>query len=179
MDYNYISMFIVPLHTTFYIFRHGDTYHTKNKLPYEDMAISAPVIPEANKYLKKIGEYLNKKNIEYAVTSAFLRCMQSAETVGEQMRIKFFVNNRLNEYDPVYLPGESEENFKKRVDSFLSELIKKNFNSVAICTHGAVISLIKHRLINKTLDWNKLDFPPPGVLLIISKGKLTIKDFRI
>jgi len=171
-------MFSFSLYTTIYLFRHGDTYQTKNKLPYKDQAVSATIIPESEEYLKKIGNYLKDKDIQYAVTSEFPRCMQSAKVVGKQLGINFSIDKRLNEYDPIYLPGESEKHFQERVDSFLSEIQRKKFSSVVICTHGAVISFIKHKLINTKAQWNSLDYPAPGILLIISGEKVASYDFR-
>jgi broad specificity phosphatase PhoE len=171
-------MFNKPLHVSFYIFRHGDTYQTKNRLPYKDKAISAPIIPEASEYLKKLGNYLKEKNIEYAVSSAFPRCVQSVKIVGKQMGMTFFLDVRLNEYDPPNLPGESEEHFKNRLYSFLSQIQEKKFTSVAICTHGSVISFLKHKLTNTISQFDSLDYPAPGILLTIKNGETTVHDFR-
>lgn len=172
-------MFTKPLHAIdFYIFRHGDTYNTKHKIPYKDKVVSAPIIPEANVYLEKIGQFLLDKNIEFAATSDFLRCQQTAKIVGEKMNRDFLVDKRLNEYDPINLPGETEEHFKNRIKSFLLEISNKNYSSVAICTHGSGISLLKHFLTNSNSLWNCLDYPPPGVLAYIKNAKEKIYDFR-
>jgi broad specificity phosphatase PhoE len=159
---------------TFYIFRHGDTFATQTKTDYGDQVLTAPIIPEAKVYLQRIGKYLSDIKNCYCVSSEILRCRQTAEIVGKEMKANFHVDKRLNEF---YL--ESLDDFINRIESFVTDMDLHAQDNIVICTHGAGIGSIKHLLLqNELTEENLIDYPAPGVLTVIKSGVAQEIDFR-
>lgn len=166
---------------TFYLFRHGDTFVTRGQrlwyyptfLPktafsYGAKVFSASILNEARPTIKKLAEYLSKIPTQFNASSQFRRCRQTVEIVEKETQKEFVFDKRLNEF--VF---ETPWAFQNRVKKFLSELEQKEFQSVAICTHGAVLALIASILSGK-----KVGFPKPGVLVIIKGNEISYKDFN-
>ena len=160
--------------TKYYIFRHGQTRNSKYHLPYPRDSRSIEILPEAVPALEKLAGYLKNIKSDYNVSSEYLRCRQSAAIVTKISGLEFEIDPRLNEKS-----GESFEDFKKRVKSFLEDMEKENHKTVVICTHGAVIAALKSLLLKGSFRRREIVFyPRPGVLLSI-EGKKTEKiDFN-
>ena len=169
--------------TTFYVFRHGNTKNTESKNLVVKLItkngggpINLPILPKGKYALRKIGEYLKDKNVDTLFTSPYLRCRQSAKVVSDVIDKKFIVDERIRE-----LRSDTKGflGFKKRVNDFLKEVDKKNYSSVAICTHGAVIAAIKYLVTKgKFYYFQGTDFPEPGKMLIIRDQKVRTLDFN-
>lgn len=160
--------------TTFYIFRHGQTYATWNRIPYGETVYSADIIPQGIESIKKIGKYLKDIESDYNVSSEFKRCRETVEIISKITGEEFKFDKRLNENIE-----EDKNMFIKRVKSFVDETKKKNFQNIVICTHGAVISVIKYLILTgKTTNIKLADFPPPGVLLVIKERMLKEMNFN-
>lgn len=166
---------------TFYLFRHGDTFVTRGQrlwyyptfLPetafsYGAKVFSASILDEAKPTIKKLAECLAKIPTQYNASSQFRRCRQTVQIVEKIAQKEFIFDKRLNE-----LVFETPWAFRYRVQRFLKELAKKDVQSVAICTHGAVLALIA-----TILTGQKVGFPKPGVLVIIKGTNITYKDFN-
>ncbi len=159
----------------YYIFRHGDTFATKAGTAYGIKVFSAPILPEAKVALEKMGTYLNDHPTDYNVTSPLLRCRQTAKIVGELSDKQFETDKRLREF---FL--ETIWNLRRRVKSFLKDLDNKGYETVAICTHGAVISELVNILTGRTLSWYQLPlYPDPGILTIITENNIEQINFNL
>lgn len=158
---------------TFYIFRHGLTYHAKHYIPYGKHIYDAQILEEAIPTLERIGEYLKDIPTDKNFTSPFLRCLQSVEIVQRMSGKEFEKDERLRE------DVEGFDVLEKEVRSFVEEINKSDYTSIAICTHGAVIGTLKHFLIESKMELsNILDYPVPGVLTVIKDGKIEEIDFN-
>lgn len=161
--------------TKFYIFRHGETFATKAGTGYGLRIFSANILPEAEGPLKKIGNYLKDKKIDYSVSSQIKRCRQSAAIITGVTGNEFVFDRRLNEYflEPYWY-------LKRRVASVVNEARAKKYQTVCICTHGAVIAALVHVLTPETTrrPFNIYNFPPPGVLVVVEGGKVTQINFN-
>ena len=166
---------------TFYLFRHGDTFVTRGQrlwyyptfLPetafsYGIKVFSASILDEAKPTIQKLAKYLKEIHTQFNASSQFRRCRQTVEIVEKETQKEFVFDKRLNEF--VF---ETPWAFRYRVRSFLQDLEKKSFQSVAICTHGAVLALIA-----TILTGQKVGFPKPGVLVIIKGTEISYKDFN-
>ena len=166
---------------TFYVFRHGETFVTKGQylwyypkfLPetsftYGTKIFSASILDEGKPALHKMGEYLKNIPTDFNASSQFRRCRQTVDIINQESGKEFIPDKRLNE---VLL--ENPWGFKNRVSNFLHEIDQKNYQSVAICTHGAVIALLASMLTIKLVG-----FPKPGVLLIIKGKNIETIDFN-
>lgn len=165
----------------FYLFRHGDTFVTKGQrvwyypkfLPetafsYGTKVFSASILEEAKPTIQKLAEYLKNIPTDFNASSQLRRCRQTVQIVEKETKKEFLFDKRLNEF--VF---ETPWRFRYRVRSFIAELKTKDYDSVAICTHGAVLAMIA-----STLSGQKVGFPKPGVLVIVKNGKITYKDFN-
>jgi broad specificity phosphatase PhoE len=166
-----------------YVFRHGETFATKNQIEYGDKIVDAPIIPEGIKITKKIANYLTDIETDFFAISEFLRVVQTAEIIAEITGKKFTTDKRLNEamIPPPGLTYPYTETWKEleaRISSFLDE-VEQSYNTVLIGTHGGIIAGIKHLLIKNKFDPEDIrDYPPPGVLTIIKNNKIEEVDFN-
>lgn len=159
---------------TLYLFRHGETFATRDTVPYGEQVLSAPILPEGKPIIEKLGKHLADKNIEYFVSSEMLRCRQTSEIVSGHVKLNFETNAKINEFY-----NETFEAFKARVSNFVAEIEAREENVIAVCTHGGCLSALKHLIINdKYSEYQLLDYPRPGVLMKIENGSLAETDFN-
>lgn len=157
---------------TFYLFRHALAV-----LPgqvYGDRIFSAEILPEGIPAIKKLAEYLITIPTDYNVSSEILRCKQTAHIISETTNKNFVFDVRLNE-----LHQESAEEFIKRVKSFLDEVNSSQYESILICTHGAVIAALKHLITEDSIEESDLfDYSNPGELLTLQDKTISLKNFN-
>lgn len=141
---------------TFYIFRHGETFASKGGVGYGDKVFTAPILEEGIPTLERMGEYLKDKETDYNVSSVIERCKQTSGIISRITKKQFVFDKRLNE--PFM---ESFENIKKRLSSLLGEIEEKNYKSILICTHGAIIgALLGFFTAQEFAEENLFSFPP-------------------
>lgn len=166
---------------TLYIFRHALATHSKHG--YGDDVFSARILPEGIKPIRKMGEYLKNVQTDGNFTSEFIRCRETADIITEISGKVFTPDARLNEFQPFFDPNpnlvEPFDSFKKRLTSFYTELVQKNYSSVLVCTHGSVLSGLrwlaqKGDVIENNLRW----FPKTGVLVKVDKETIEEMDFN-
>lgn len=160
---------------TFYIFRHGETYNTKNKIMYDEISVvEADILPEAKPIVRKMGQYLTNKQLDYCTSSPVKRCRQSVKIIEKEINIKFNFDERLTEYF-----GENVEHMVKRLQDFLEEIKQKNYSSVAICSHGEPVSALIKLLTKGGFTEDDLhNFPDTGIVAVVKAGKVEFKNFR-
>lgn len=160
--------------TKYYIFRHGETFVTKGRaLSYGVKVFSASILEECFPALEKLGQHLKKIPTDYNVSSKIKRCRQTVDIVSKQSDKNFNFDSRLNEFF-----FELPYFFKRRVRSFIKDVERNEYQSVAICTHGAVINeLIKQinpqafiPLTNKSPD------PTPPLQTEASRKSLQLEN---
>lgn len=160
--------------TTYYIFRHGETFATKRwKGFYGWRVFSAPILQEETPMLYRMAEYLKDKPTDFNASSTILRCRQTAGIISEVTGKEFSYDVRLREFF-----FETFGQLRRRVRSFLEEVDAQHYRSVAICTHGAVITQLTKQLLSTSTIPIKRVFPKPGELYIIKNGSLEKISFR-
>lgn len=165
--------------TDYYIFRHGDTRDSGSLLTriigHMRDSHGLPILPKGIPALERIGGYLKNIPTDANFCSPYLRCMDSAKIVGTLAHKVYRPDERLKEMERV----ESFSSLLSRVKSFLSEIDKKNYSAVSICTHGAVIAALKHlKTRGRFFFFQIVDYPRPGNLIIIKNGKIEDIDFN-
>ncbi len=158
----------------YYIFRHGETFATKGHFGYGLNIYSASILDTGIPTIEKLAEYLKDIPSDYNVCSEFKRCRQTVAIVEKTTGKKFEYDAHLNEYilEPIW-------RFRKRVRHFIEDCEDKNYETVMICTHGAVMAALKHLLTTHKFKLrNLIDYPKPGILMIIEDGKLTEVNFN-
>jgi len=159
-----------------YIFRHGITYFSKNRLPYGDSIETAEILPEGIPAIKRMGNYLRDVHTDSNFTSPYKRCIQTSLIISGVSSKKFKMDTNLRDWDP---QKETVEGMIKRLYRFSAQLATNNHTSVAICTHGYPINALIAYFTKGTIDKGDLDsFPDPGVLVIVDNKKVVYKDFN-
>lgn len=150
---------------TFYIFRHGETYFSKNNVPYGDKVLTAELLPEAQQQLRKVASELKDISTDFNVSSPVKRCKESAAIVSEITGKEFVYDERLSEWIE---KKESFEALRDRLADFLSDMKKSKYKDIAVCTHGACIAGLKHLIEEGKFEPSDIhDYPTPGVVLTL------------
>lgn len=163
--------------TKYYILRHAQTYASKHNVSYGDGEenFNTHILPEGIPPIERVAKFFKEEGIDRYISSEYIRCKETARIISKATGMEFVFDKRLNEY-----LNESSENLLERLKNFLEDIESKGYNSVALCTHGAVIAAIKHLLIRGSLQGELLyDYPPPGILLIIDGKKIHELNFNI
>lgn len=169
----------------YYIFRHGETFATRDNVEYGKHVIDATILPEGIPVTKRLADYLKNIETDFNVRSEFLRVAQTAEIITNVTGKEFVTDERLNDtlvapkkFLNVFPRTESRQNFIDRVSSFVSELQTKSYQTVLIGTHGGVIAALKHIITKGEFTYDQImDFPNPGVLTVI-KDTIEEIDFN-
>ncbi|GAG11535.1 unnamed protein product [marine sediment metagenome] len=126
---------------------------------------------------QKAAEVLKKKKIDIIFTSEFFRTNETADIINQYHNIKIKVDKRLDDrktgftgesertflkflidsgdfWNAKHKNGESFEEEKKRVITFLKNLKKSSYENVLIVTHGEPIQIINSYFNN--LNNNKM-----------------------
>ena len=160
---------------TYYIFRHALTYALKTGTAYGDAVLTAPILHVGRQPYKKMGRFLKSKRTDFNVSSPLIRCKQTTQIISEITGKEFILDERLTEFHL-----ESRESLERRLTDFLDEMNEKGFEKMAICTHGAVISALIGLLTpeNGKEEYGLLNYPDPGVLVIIKDGHFEEINFN-
>lgn len=160
----------------YYIFRHGQTYFSKFNVHYGKKVETAEILPEGIPAIKRLANYLKDVKTNKNFTSPYLRCLQTAEIIKKEIGWQFEIDQKLHDYNR-YI--ESVSDMVKRIQSFWEELEQKNFQTVAICTHGYPTSTLTQLITKGSVSEAELDgYPETGVLTIIKDGKVELIDFN-
>lgn len=161
---------------TYYLFRHGITYWSKHKIPYGNNEDTAEILLEAKPVIERLGEYLKDQNItpDRALSSKYLRVLQTTAIVSEVAGIKFEIDTRLNE-----MRDENFETLTERIGGFIKWAEESEYNTFVLCTHGACLAALKHLLTMGEFHPGSLyDYPSSGVLQIIQGKEFKEIDFN-
>ncbi|MEZ5297127.1 MAG: phosphoglycerate mutase family protein [Ilumatobacteraceae bacterium] len=108
--------------------------------------IERPLSKKGWKQAELVGKRLAKLEPEVLLSSAYVRCIQTLEPLGERIDVKVEVDERLTEYEPV---------------EPLLELIREAPKGTVMCSHGDLIPAAIDRLkrdgakIATQPDWRK------------------------
>lgn len=166
---------------TFYIFRHGATFATISGTSYGDQILTASIAQGSQAVLTRIGEYFMNIDTDVNISSPLLRCRQTAKIVGKVAGKKFIYDERISEFATTANDFLTEplEAFKKRLLDLLTDINKNDFNSVLICTHGAVISGLINLIKKGDFNLEEISaYPDTGVLVIINGKEVSEINFN-
>ena len=157
---------------TWYIFRHALATYSKNG--YGDQIFSAPILPEARASIEAMAHYLKDVKNSKNYSSEILRCRQTVEIVTKATHKKFVFDERINEfYD------EQFDTFHERVHVWYADVTQDQPSNIIVCSHGAVLSAIRHIIISGDfIEQGLLDYPPCGELMIIREKEVELIDFN-
>jgi len=159
----------------FFIFRHGETNHTKKHIPYGDQIFSADILPEGIPVIKKLAEHVSKIPIDAAYSSPFKRTRQTVDIVAPITGFEFAYDERIGDY----LDEEPMDKFNARIKSFIDEIRKTGARNALICTHGYPIAAMIQYITKGKIELDEMkNYPVPGVLVEIKGGKVNYRDFN-
>ena len=159
-----------------YIFRHAQTHFSKFDVLYEEHIETAEILPEGIPVIKRLAAYLKDIKTDKNFTSPYLRCRQTVEIISKETGKQFDVDQRLHDYNRY---TESVSGMVERVKIFLKEAEQKNYQNIAVCTHGYPISVLIQLATRGFVSEVELDsYPKTGVLTIIKGGKAEFIDFN-
>ena len=184
-----------------YLIRHGEsTSDVKERYDEDyDDNLTKKGIKEAGVIAKK----LSNSNIEIIFTSPKIRALQTTKILKSELNCKTMVLDDLSEQDiygayPELSKDQPEEeyrrlgeiladqdemiegvetysHFKKRVVKSFSELIRQDFNVIAIVTHGGPIRII-FREILKLGEFKKIG---NASIILLEKNKSLLRVIKI
>jgi broad specificity phosphatase PhoE len=162
----------------YYIFRHGETFYTKNNFPYGENFETAEILPESVPVIERIGEYLKDKIADNNYTSPFKRALQTVEIVEKITGKKFVVDERLRE-EGLSRAKESINQLEERLNCFVADMDSKNVSNIAVCSHGWPIAALIAILTKGNVTKMDLScFPKCGVLTVIEGKSIKTLDFN-
>jgi len=162
----------------YYIFRHGETYYTKNDLHYGEHYADADILPEGIPVIENMAEYLKDKLSDHNYTSPFKRALQTVGVV-ERITGKIFTPDERIREEGLSRAQESLEQLEQRLRDFIGDTESKNPPCVSICSHGWPIATLAALLTKGHVA--KIDlgnFPKCGQLLVIENKILKTLDFN-
>ncbi len=158
-----------------YLFRHAQTFESKNSIDYGADNFNTPILYEGREPIEKMGEYLKNIPSDFNISSPFLRCKQTVEIITEKTGKEFDFDNKLGEFiDIPYVQ------FKLRIANFLEEMKSKNYKTILICTHGAVMSVLLHLLLDRIPEKSipVSEYVKTGVLIKVENQMVEKLDFN-
>ncbi len=142
---------------TYYIFRHGQTFATTKNSGYGLQRLTAGILESGKPTIIKMAEFLKDVPTDLNLTSPILRCRQTAEIITLETGKKFMADWRITEM------MEPFQILKWRVKNLLNQLEKSDFNTILICTHGAVIEgLVSYLMRGNFKVQDVMAYPPPA-----------------
>jgi len=146
--------------------RHGQTYSNVKDICDDDPLKKTRLTKKGEKQAQKAAEFLKNKKIEIIFTSEFFRTNETADIINQYHNVKIKIDKRLDDrktgftgksektfikflkdsgdfWNAKHKNGESFEEEKKRVISFIKNLKNNKYNTILIVTHQETIQIIK------------------------------------
>ncbi len=166
-----------------YLVRHGLTNYNELGLSNSDPSKDVHLTKKGIEQAKRLSKKLEKIDFDVIFISELKRTKQTAEIINLHHKIPLKVDARLNDVktgfeDVHYLvyhealdsvdnrwtvrfnDGESQEDLKKRVESFIQELTQKKYKTVLIVTSMVIIQEF-YGIVNKLTYEQAWDMPVP------------------
>ena len=184
----------------YFILRHGETiYQTKKKgfaYPQPDNKTRVKLTGKSEKKIKKLAKKIKKEKIDLIYSSDIFRVVQTAEIVAKELKLNVNFDKRLRDVnlgiyhgktkaefykdfpDPkkrfARKPkgGESWNDVKKRMVSFIKEIDKRHKNkNILIVSHGDPLWILEGA-IKKMTNQELLDE------IFVKKKYIKVGEFR-
>ena len=152
----------------FYLFRHGETYFSKNGLPYGKQVESANILPESISQAKDIASKLDREGVRTIYSSPIKRCVQTVKIIKKEVpAIKCLFLQELEE-EKISRGLENLTELIKRLQTALDKIKTTKTKRVGICTHGWPLAIMIALLQEKPIrQQDLLNHPKCGELIIV------------
>ncbi len=182
-----------------YFVRHGETEWNRKGIiqGHED----SPLTLKGRNNTEKLGRILRDKNIEIIYSSDLGRCVQSSEIINRWLKVKIIkakelrernfgdFNGRpnrkvkeildLNSPDEKAPNGESFNEQKKRVASFIKKLFAKKFKKILLVIHDGTAKAILSEHYNANFNSKKRDTSDDIIYSIETNNNKIKKGLKI
>lgn len=160
-----------------YFVRHGETEWNKKRIVQGHK--DSPLTPKGRINAERLGRILRDKNIEIIYSSDLGRCVQTSKIINRGLKVKMIkvkelrernfgdFNGRpdrkvrekldLNSPDEKAPNGESFNEQKKRVVSFIKKLFAKKFKKILLVIHDGTARAILSEYYNTNFNSKKCD----------------------
>ena len=148
------------------LIRHGQTISNIKNICDDNPKIKTKLTKKGERQAKKAAEILKNKKFDIIFTSEFFRTNETADIINQYHNKKIKIDRKLDDrktgftgkpekefikflknsgdfWNAKHKNGESFEEEKKRVISFVKNLKKSSYENVLIVTHQETIQLIK------------------------------------
>ncbi len=161
-----------------YVVRHGQTNYNLKRLCNDDPSKNVYLTEVGKKGAKEVAGILKSRDLDLIFISEFSRIKETADIINRFHNAPMKIDKRLNDrkvgifdskttfefhkflekdiFNIAPPNGESFQDEKKRVFSFIEDLKKLSYSSVLIVTHHEIVKIIKG-YFNKLSDnemWN-------------------------
>jgi len=142
----------------------------------------APLTAEGERQANQLAVFLADKQIEYIVSSPYLRAIRTVQPLGELLGLDIHIDDRLSErvlstevlddwmkryeetftdYNLKFQGGESSAEATRRGMEVIGEITARPERTLLVVTHGGLLSLIiKHYVSEFGFgDWKRLTNP--------------------
>ncbi len=147
-----------------YFVRHGQSNYNIKNICNSDPKKRVYLTGLGKRQIQDVRKRLRKEKIEVMFVSEFPRTRESANIVNKNRNVPIIIDKRINdrktgfegksyfdfikfiEKDPFRIKpkgGESFQEEKKRVFSFLGDLIKINYSVILVVAHEEIIKIVK------------------------------------
>lgn len=161
----------------FYIFRHAETFPSKNMGGiYDKDNYTTPILYEGKDTTIHLANYLKEIPSDLNVSSPYERCKETVKMISRISGKEFVLDERIGEFYQI----EYKE-FKERIKDFLKDVRDKDYQNIVICTHGAAMSLLVHLISDREPEENIpiSEFKKTGVLIKVENKNFQEIDFNI
>ena len=143
--------------------RHGQTNYNVLGLDNSDPSINVHLTGLGKKQAKWVGDKLKNIKFDLVIISELPRTKETASIIMQDSKVEFKVESRINDRDTgfdgkkvtefhkllepdlfnlKFNEGESFQEEKQRIFSFLKDLKKMNYENILIVTHCEVLKII-------------------------------------
>lgn len=164
-----------------YFVRHGETNYNELDLCNDDPTKDVHLTEKGKRQAQEIADKLREVELDLIYISELPRTRETADIIKQYHDVDMVVDPRINDrktgYDSRLVPeflaaiqhdpfniklndGESFQEEKKRVFSFLEDIIGKNHSSVLVVTHNEIMKVIYgyfHGLSDSEMWAKKID----------------------
>lgn len=176
-----------------YVMRHGTTVWNEKDIT---QGRSNNRLSKNGKLLtKSVAEKYKNTNFDVIICSPLMRAVQTANIMNKYHNVKVIKDEYLTEIDQGIFTGRKKDSLTKqerllkaskskkakmesyeecynRIDMFMKNINKYNYNSILIVTHNCCASFIEDNILKKKIDFSSEDF-------IRSFKNAEIKEFVI
>lgn len=146
-----------------YFVRHGQTNYNVLGLCNDDRAKDVHLTELGKQQSEKVAEKLKGINLDLVFISELPRTKETAEIIAKNHNVAFQIDSRINDrktgfdskpvsdffdalkpdtFNLKFNDGESFQEEKKRIFSFLEDLKKLNYSAILVVTHSEILKIV-------------------------------------